>query len=197
MNATITLLVYWSIAIGLIGGGIFALSKGFQLVLAGKGKTKEESSIEFLGVKATVGSIGSLVMVTAFMWGWAAKQSLPNYKDAEVEIHALKLDLQQAETALASLERENSDKLAEVGNLKERLAAARMSLEESQMAIVAAVDERKEKQKELQEMLEAQRARFAELQSAVKSNDRAVIDKKSIEIEEAAGAVERSIKDIF
>ena len=63
MNATITLFIYWSIASGLIGGGIFALIKGFQLVLGGKGKSKEASTIDIFGVKASVNSIGALVMV--------------------------------------------------------------------------------------------------------------------------------------
>jgi uncharacterized protein YlxW (UPF0749 family) len=139
-----------------IGGGIFALIKGFQLVLEGKGKTKEESSLEFLGVKASVGSIVSLVMVKAFMWGWAAKLALPSYKDAEVEIHALRQELTQTETALASLKEQNAGKLAEVENLENRLAAARSALEQSQMTIAAAVDERKEKQKELKAQIEEQ-----------------------------------------
>lgn len=197
MNVTITLLIYWSIAVGLIAGGIFALIKGFQLVLEGKGKTKEESSLEFLGVKASVGSIGSLVMVTAFMWGWAAKLALPSYKDAEVEIHAIQQELMQTETALASLKEENASKIAEVENLESRLAAARSTLEQSQMTIAAAVDNKKEKQEELEALIEEQQTRFAELQAAVKQNDRAKIDKKSIEFEEAAMAVKKTINKLF
>lgn len=97
MNVTITLVMYWSIAIVLAGGGIYSLKKGFELILSGKGKAKEENSIEIFGLKASLSSIGSLVMITAFMWAWAAKLTLPNYKDANVEITALMKNLEESQ----------------------------------------------------------------------------------------------------
>ena len=93
MEKIVPLLPYWSIAIGLLFGGLYALHRGFGLVLSARGKTKEESSIEFFGLKATVGTIGSFVMLTAFMWGWIATFALPNYKSEDVSIdYALQLE---------------------------------------------------------------------------------------------------------
>lgn len=128
MNAIITLLIYWSIAVGLIGCGLFALSRGFKLVLEGKGKSKEENSIEFLGVKVSVGSLGSLVMVTAFMWGWAAKLALPNYKDANIEIHALRQELTHTKTTLAMLEQETTAATDQTRLLIEKLSTTQLEL---------------------------------------------------------------------
>jgi hypothetical protein len=119
MNAIITLLIYWSIAVGLIAGGLFALAKGFRLVLEGKGKHKEESKIELFGLKVSVSSIGSLVMITAFMWGWAAKLALPSYKDQNVEIHALKTELSKNKAAIDSLSLMKNSFLAQLNALKE------------------------------------------------------------------------------
>jgi len=197
MNVIVTLLIYWSIAAGLIGGGLFALARGFKLVLEGKGKTKEESSIQFLGLKVSVGSIGSLVMVTAFMWGWAAKQALPNYKDQEVEIHALMADLKETEAAVVSLRKRHADQLEQVGNLKTELSSARAALDESQLAITAAVEGRREKQTELAVMIVEQRKALDELQSAVKAGDPASVEENSKRFRDASIALERSVKKLF
>lgn len=197
MNVTITLLIYWSIAAGLIGGGIFALAKGFKLVMEGRGKTKEESTVEFMGLKASVGSIGSLVMVTAFMWGWAAKLALPSYKDPDVEIHALRQEFEQIETALASLREEHSAKIAQMANLEARLAGASSELEQSRAVVAAAEYETEVKQTELQTRLDEQQSRIAELQAAIKKNDPAKIEQKATEIEEASEAINKTIKSIF
>jgi hypothetical protein len=107
MNVTITLLMYWSIAAGLIAGGLYALTQGFRLVLKGQGKSKDESSVTFLGMKATVGSIGSLVMITSFMWGWAARATLPSYKDPNTTI-ALRAELEKSKSMIVSLEKKNA-----------------------------------------------------------------------------------------
>lgn len=110
MNAIITLLTYWSIALGLLAGGLYALNRGFSLVMSARGKTKEDSRVEFLGLKVTVGSIGALVMITAFMWGWAAKLALPNYKDAEITISALKEKIEETQGVVARLQRKITEK---------------------------------------------------------------------------------------
>lgn len=94
--------MYWTISFGLLIGGLYALNRGFKLVLSGRGRKREENKIEALGLKATVGSIGSLVMITAFLWGWAASYTLPNYKDRYVEIAALK----EKENQIKALETE-------------------------------------------------------------------------------------------
>ena len=99
MNGEIvTLIIYGSIALLLAVGGIYSLKMGFKLIAKGKGKKPEESSINFLGFKATTGSIGALVMITAFMWGWAAKLSLPQYDDGQTKITALTKELAEVST---------------------------------------------------------------------------------------------------
>jgi multidrug efflux pump subunit AcrA (membrane-fusion protein) len=195
MNVTITLLIYWSIAVGLIGGGLFALAKGCKLVLEGKGKTKEENSIEFFGIKANVSSVGSLVMITAFMWGWAAKLALPSYKDAVVEIHALRQELKQTETALASLKQSNFNKIAQVAKLEERLTEAESALKQSEMVsfLSGAKGEKKERAKELEAKIVEQDVALAELQEAVKADNRSKIEENSIKFEKAAAEVKKSI----
>lgn len=197
MNVTITLIMYWSIAFSLVCGGLYALKKGFSLILEGKGKTKEESLVEFFGLKANVSSIGSLVRITAFMWGWAAKSTLPGYKDDHVQIAEIRQDLMKAEAALASLKEKNSAKIAQMAKLDERLAATSMALEKSQIAVAAAADGNKEKQKKLEEKLEAQRKSFSELQTAIKINDQEDIDKKFILFKAATMDIENTIKYLF
>jgi peptidoglycan hydrolase CwlO-like protein len=197
MNATITLLAYWSIAAGLVGGGIFALKKGFDLVMQGKGKAVSESTIEFFGFKITVGSLGALVMITAFLWGWAATLALPNYKDDDVEINALRQNLQQAQTALTDLQTEHSIDQADFPSLEASLANTKAALEASQSTITAALNERKQKQKELQTLLTQQKARLAELDAAVKAKNTAQIKQQSLAIEQEALQLQNSISTQF
>lgn len=104
MNGEIvTLIIYGCIAVMLALGGIYTLRKGFQLIVNGSGKNVESSSIKFLGLQVTTGSIGALVMMTAFMWAWAAKLSLPQYHDGKVQITALTKKLSLANNQLGRL----------------------------------------------------------------------------------------------
>ena len=118
MNSYITLTIYGFVSLALVTGGVFSLTKGFKLVLEGKGKTKEESSIEFAGIKITVGSIGGLVMITAFMWGWAAVQALPKLSqnpDGAIEIARLQSKLARTENQFKSLA-ETQARTAQIAN---------------------------------------------------------------------------------
>jgi hypothetical protein len=113
INALLVLLMHWSVAILLIIGGLSALSKGFKLIMSGKGKTKEDSNIEIFGMKAKLGSIGSVAILTAFLWGWAAVWCLPSYKDKDVTIGELQsliaskdLELKKSNSKLQETNRE-------------------------------------------------------------------------------------------
>lgn len=104
-NATIALIIRGIIALVLAFGGVYALRKGFQLLKDGKGLKPEANKIEFLGMKASLGSLGALGMLTAFMWGWAAERSLPNFSKTEdgVMVSALKLKIADKNTQIAEL----------------------------------------------------------------------------------------------
>ncbi len=196
MNATITLFIYWSIAAGLIGGGLFALAKGFQLVLDGKGKAKEQNSIELLGLKANLGSVGAMVMLTAFMWGWAAKLALPTYKGPDEEISALTRQLQETEIALATLKLESANKLDQAPGSREELSAAKSVLGESRVAIAAAVNDREETTKKLTERIAAQQTAFKELQAAVKADDPSNIQESAVSFKDSTIEVKAAIQKL-
>jgi hypothetical protein len=186
MNATITLLIYGVIAVGLLGGGLFALAQGFRLVLQSKGKTKEESSIEFFGVRVNVSSLGSLVMLTAFLWGWAANLALPNYTDAHVEISALEEILDKAHTELAYLREEQAAKIVEVERLEEQLSAARSDLEEHQALVVVPTKGTAEILESVAAGFEAYKAQFAELEAAIEDGNLSTIAEETKKLREAA-----------
>lgn len=119
-NVTITLLMYWSIAAALVVGGIFSLKKGFDLVLSGKGGAPQDNQISIFGLKASLGSLGALVMVTAFLWGYAASLTLPDYKDTEVQI--LSNRLSKAQEAVAQLSALNEQKTKSIMALTDTMA---------------------------------------------------------------------------
>lgn len=198
MNATITLLIYWSIALGLICGGLISLVKGFKLIMEGKGKSREESSIEFCGLKVHVSSLGSLVMITAFLWGWAAVKALPDYKDQLVEIRTanLKLELNNSIAQIASLEQEHSDLIKKDRALKEALSVAKTNLTDSQM--VFAYGDRKNIQlNEFTDSMAQQQVAYKNLEKAVEQGDMASINEMSMELKEATTAVKMATKGNF
>jgi hypothetical protein len=103
-GTTLTLCIYWSISFALIGVGFYALNRGYKLILSGRGKSKEESTVELFGLKATVHSIGALVMITAFLWGFAASRTVPSYETNDVRIKALMASLEQKDQKLAEFQ---------------------------------------------------------------------------------------------
>jgi hypothetical protein len=105
---TITLVIYGGVAFILAFGGIYTLRKGFQLITNSRGKPAEKNTIKFLGLHVTTGSIGALVMITAFMWGWAAKLSLPQYQDGNITTADLKKQLAVVTTKADKLTAENT-----------------------------------------------------------------------------------------
>lgn len=112
MNATLTLVMYWSIALLLAFGGIYALKKGFNLITFEMVNKSSASSVEFFGFKASVNSIGALIMVTAFMWGWAANLTLPGYDDGVTKIASLEEELSNSRNLLAAAEKKSNELLA-------------------------------------------------------------------------------------
>ena len=131
MYVTITLLMYWSIAAALVIGGIFSLKKGFDLIISGQGRTPEQNQVQFFSLKATVGSLGAFVMVTACLWGLAASWTLPDYKDSEVEILSRRLArLDERNKELTNL---NHQKSATIVALTEAMDSTTSLLSEDQV----------------------------------------------------------------
>jgi hypothetical protein len=134
-NATITLFMYWSIALLLIFGGIFSLKKGFRLIQSGNGANHERSSITLMKIKISVGSIGALVMVTAFLWGWAAKTCMPSYsKTKDTEIISLYNALKNREQEIAKAKQLIKDTNVAMASLTEKNIATMNKLNESTSA---------------------------------------------------------------
>lgn len=141
MNATLTLVMYWSIALLLAFGGIYALKKGFKLVMAEVAHKSSASSIELFGFKASVNSIGALVMVTAFMWGWAAKLTLPDYDDGLTRIASLEEELSNSRNLLAAAEEKSNELLALNRELESSYKAMQASIkDDGQFSIGNGVD---------------------------------------------------------
>jgi len=118
---TITLIIYGSIALILAIGGIYSLRKGFQLIANGNNKSIEESTITFLGLHVTTGSIGAMVMITSFMWGWAAKMALPQYKDGNITTKELRQQLAVAQTNVKSLTTKTKVQSQQLTSLKSNI----------------------------------------------------------------------------
>jgi hypothetical protein len=198
MNATIVLLIYGSIALGLICGGIIALLKGFKLIMKGRGKKSEKNSIEFVGLKVRLSSIGSLVMITAFMWGWAAVKALPDYKDQLVEIHTAKLNLElnKSINEIALLEKEHPNIINNNTNLKEILSNATSNLNESRLALDYG-DRKNIDFNNVVASISQQQNAYMELEKAVKQGDNAKINVESLKLEEATKAVKRVFNRMF
>ncbi|OQP99949.1 hypothetical protein BK412_25265 [Vibrio campbellii] len=138
MNVTITLIMYWSISIALIGGGYFALNKGFRLLTTPRSKDKELNTIELPGLKVTTNSFGAFIMMTALGWGWAATMTLPDYKDSEVQISALKREIlemkgQQA-YALMEVEAKWTEQIERKNQQIQRLEEEQAAYQETLMA---------------------------------------------------------------
>ena len=93
-NESITLIIYGGLTFLLAFGGIYTLRKGFQLIMSGRGKSQESSSINFLGLHVSTGSIGAFVMITAL------KQQLVKQTN---KVRDLKVTNTLANTQLASL----------------------------------------------------------------------------------------------
>jgi hypothetical protein len=131
MNATLTLVMYWSIALLLASGGIYALKKGFNLVTFEIAHKSSASSVEFFGFKASVNSIGALVMVTAFLWGWAANLTLPDYDDGSTKIALLEEELSDSRYLLAAAEEKSNELLALNRELEVSYKAMQASIEDN------------------------------------------------------------------
>ncbi len=58
------------LAVVLACGGIYSLRKGFELIVTHVGRRKEEAEIKFWKLEANVRTVGSVVMVTACIWGY-------------------------------------------------------------------------------------------------------------------------------
>jgi hypothetical protein len=123
-DTTLTLVMYWSISAALIAGGLYALHRGFKLLMSSRGRKAEENTIEAFGMKFTLGSLGSLVMITAFLWGFAAAWALPNYKDRDTTITNMQLSLEEKTRTIQTLQTDLSMKDKELVAVKTQLGIA-------------------------------------------------------------------------
>ena len=117
-NESITLIIYGGLTFLLAFGGIYTLRKGFQLIMSGRGKSQESSSINFLGLHVSTGSIGAFVMITAFMWAWAANKSLPQFNNGKTQITALKQQLVKQTNKVRDLKVTNTLANTQLASLK-------------------------------------------------------------------------------
>ncbi|MGD0266726.1 MAG: hypothetical protein ABSD47_17485 [Candidatus Methylomirabilota bacterium] len=170
MNATLALLTYGFVAVALVAAGIYALNRGFKLILSGRGRSKEESSVELLGFKAAVGSLGALVMVTSFLWGFAAVYALPKYKDPNVTVAFLEKD-----KMIESL-------TAELGTTRSELTHARSA--------VASI-------RDLQQALNAQQGELAKWQAAIKTSRMTEAAAHAENAQAKIAEVQRKVHDLF
>lgn len=64
----------------LIGGGVLALIKGYELFKDGAGHGHESLVLQIKGVTVSARSVGSVVMATAAVWAWAGAHISPNFE---------------------------------------------------------------------------------------------------------------------
>jgi septal ring factor EnvC (AmiA/AmiB activator) len=200
MHAAFALFIYGSVAAALVAGGIYALNRGFNLVMSGRGRPREECTVELLGFRATVGSIGSFAMVTAFLWGYAAVLALPKYKDPNITIAlaekdeaigSMNAELTATRSQLASAKSKVADIQKLEGTLAQKdrtiksvtteLMAARSQLE-SAKSVLAHINE-------LENTLSKQQTLLASVRAAIKAS-------RMPEAAMHAEAAQKSIDDI-
>ena len=86
------LIVKCVIALMLIGGGVYALRLGFKLYMNGVGLSHDGTTIEHDKAKASLKTVGSVVMTTSVAWGALGYFSSPGLKkgsDGFLEIASL------------------------------------------------------------------------------------------------------------
>lgn len=91
--AIITVVVAGLVSVALVFGGIRAIRFGYRLFRDGVGIKVAAENIEVqsekLKIKFGTVSAGAFLMLTAFGWGWLAKEALPDLETAEYVISKL------------------------------------------------------------------------------------------------------------
>src|SRR6185437_2101635 len=86
-NVTIAIVAKALIGLMLVSGGIIAIIKGAQLYRDGVGLSPERTSVEiFKKVKVATSSVGAVLMLTAFGWGWLATTSLQRFSEGTIVV---------------------------------------------------------------------------------------------------------------
>lgn len=69
-----------------IFAGLMTIRYGFHLYKDGAGSGKDHLAFELGNIKFTAHSVGSVVMSTAFLWGFIAMSMSPNYTDGTITV---------------------------------------------------------------------------------------------------------------
>ena len=77
--------IYGTMSLSLVAVGFYSLKKGFDLIDRHQ-SNKEYSTIELGKLRVSLGSLGGLVMMTSFLWGYAATKIMPRYQDGDTII---------------------------------------------------------------------------------------------------------------
>lgn len=114
-DSTMVIAIYGTMSLSLVGVGFYSLKKGFDLIDRHQ-SNKEYSTIQLGKLRVSLGSLGGLVMMTSFMWGYAATKVLPRYQDGDTiismqkQLHSTRIKLEETQKAAE----ENSQKIVAV-----------------------------------------------------------------------------------
>jgi hypothetical protein len=88
-DSTMVIAIYGAMSLSLVGVGFYSLKKGFDLIDRHQ-SNKEYSTISLGKLRVSLGSLGGLVMLTSFLWGYAATKIMPRYQDKDTLISVQK-----------------------------------------------------------------------------------------------------------
>jgi hypothetical protein len=120
-DSSMVIAIYGAMSLSLVGIGFYSLKKGFELIDRHQ-SNKEYSTIELGKLRVSLGSLGGLVMMTSFLWGYAATKIMPRYQDKDIIISVqkeVKANRQMLEKAVKCIDEtkqitEDNQKVVEV-----------------------------------------------------------------------------------
>lgn len=89
---TLLILIYGIETLACIIIGFLALKYGKDLYFKGIGIQQDGSSIEIKGVKTQLKTVGSVLMLTSFAWGFLGWQIIPDYSKTKDKVNIGNLD---------------------------------------------------------------------------------------------------------
>ena len=178
-QTTLTLMIRGVIALSLIAGGVFALFIGRRLYLEGIGLAPEGTVIQTQGkrfnLKASLKTVGTVVMVTSVLWGFLGYLALPSLGSETMEKINYEKGFEDGRTASDIFQFMNlyQEKLLAMSTTitlvkKAGNETALVILKSTAQGLVDVVKERRELQKEFGKLLNGT---IDELDAAIKRND--------------------------